>query len=130
MVSTQSSTCSPAAIMVETILAVKLGEDIGLYAAAHAIGQHDELGAICGVHDFHVIAAERFRHIYCSFASRYPRRDYSLLIDSFSLLTAIFVSAAVSPSRDAISCTMRICFSTTLSVISTVWRLMDSFWAR
>ena len=43
------------------------------------------------------------------------------------MLGYIFVSAAVSPSSEAISCTMRICLSTTRSAISAVWWLRLSF---
>ena len=51
-------------------------------------------------------------------------------IASFSLVRAILVSAVVSPRSEAISCTTRICFSITLSVISTVCLRSSASWPR
>ena len=49
---------------------------------------------------------------------------------SFNFVSAIFVSAVVSPKSEAISCTTRICFSITLFVTSTVRLTISSrsFW--
>ena len=92
-------------------------EDVGLDAAAQAVGEDEDVG-ILRVDDFDLVAAELLavliegfpRNVY---VHHHTRPSPLLMIMFFRCVSVALVSAVVSPRSEAISCAAIICLSMT-----------------
>ena len=93
------------------------GQNVGLDAAAQAVGEDEDVG-ILRVDDFDLVAAELLavliegfpRNVY---VHHHTRPSPLLMIMFFRCVSVALVSAVVSPRSEAISCAAIICLSMT-----------------